>query len=78
MATLHLHIRTQVVGDAATVKKIKGLADELAKAVTEAGGDAGSATVVDEEADAKAAEAEAKAAEAAGAKPADSKALKAR
>jgi hypothetical protein len=48
MATIHLHIRTQVTGDAATVKKIKALADELAKAVTEAGGDAGSANVVDD------------------------------
>jgi hypothetical protein len=75
MATLHLHIRTQVVGDAATVKKVKGLADELAKAVTEAGGDAGSATVVDEEADAKAAK-DAEAKDAAEAKAADSKAQK--
>jgi hypothetical protein len=48
MASVHVYVRSQVVGDAATVAKIKDLADGLNEAIVDAGGTKGSATVVDD------------------------------
>lgn len=48
MAVVHVHVRSQVVGDAATVGNIKTLAESLNEAIADAGGNAGSVRVVDD------------------------------
>jgi hypothetical protein len=46
MASVHVYVRAQVSGEA--VDKIKTLAESLNKAIAEAGGNAGSVSVVDD------------------------------
>jgi hypothetical protein len=48
MASVHVYVRAQVVGNAATVKKINALAESLNEAIAAAGGVAGTASVVDD------------------------------